>query len=74
MINEILAVWTPGPSDLIVVFFVFFLFFLGCVAPAVGLISLVVLCLLRKGKERKELHKQVQELTEEVARLKQQQE
>ena len=74
MINEVLAFWTPGPCDLIVVYCVFFLFFLGSVAPVVGLIALVVLCLVRKGKERKELHRQVQELTEEVARLKQQQE
>ena len=69
--NYILAFWTPGPIELIVMLVVFFL---SCVVPAVGLIALVVLCLVRKGKERKELHRQVQELTEEVARLKQQQE
>ena len=74
MINEVLAFWTPGPCDFIVVYCVFFLFFLGCVAPAVGLIALGLFILFRKDKERKELHRQVQELNEEVARLKQQQE
>jgi len=71
MTNEILAFSTPGPLELIVVFFVFFY---SCVAPAVGLIALGLFILARKDKERKELHRQVQELTEEVARLKQQQE
>lgn len=69
--NDILAFWTPGPIELIVVLVVFFF---SCVVPAVGLIALVVLYLVRKGKERKELHRQVQELTEEVARLKQKKE
>ena len=71
MTNEILAFWIQGPLELIVVLFVFFF---SCVAPAVGLIALGLFILFRKDKERKELHRQVQELTEEVAKLKQQQE
>jgi uncharacterized paraquat-inducible protein A len=71
MTSELLAFWTPGPIELIVVFVVFVL---SCVVPAVGLIALCVFLLVRKGKERKELHRKVQELTEEVARLKQQKE
>lgn len=67
MTSEFLAFWTPGPIELIVVLVVFFL---SCVAPAVGLIVLGLAILVRKDKERKELHRKVQELTEEVAKLK----
>jgi len=71
MTNEILAFWTPGPLELIVVFFVFFF---GCVALVVGLIVVIVLYIVRKDKKRKELHRQVQKLSEKVAKLKRQQE
>ena len=71
MTSEILAFLMPGPLELIVVLVVFFL---SCVVPAVGLIALFVFLLVRKGNERKELSRKVQELTEEVAKLKQQHE
>jgi uncharacterized paraquat-inducible protein A len=71
MTSEILAFWTTGPIEVIVVLVVFFF---SCVAPAVGLIALGLFILYRKDKNRKELHRKVQELTEEVARLKQQKE
>jgi uncharacterized protein YoxC len=67
MINDFLAFWTPGPIELIVMLVVFFF---SCVAPAVGLIALCVFLLINKGKERKELSRKVQELTEDVAKLK----
>ena len=50
MTSNILAFWTPGPIELIVVLVVFFF---SCVAPAVGLIVLGLVILVRKDKERK---------------------
>ena len=71
MTGDILAFWTLGPIELIVVLVVLFF---SCVAPAVGLFALGLFILSRKDKDRKELHRQVQELTEEIAKLKKQQE
>jgi hypothetical protein len=67
MTSEFLAFWTPGPIELIVVLVVFFF---SCVAPMVGLFALGLFILYRKDKNRKELHRKVQELTEEVEKLK----
>jgi hypothetical protein len=67
MTGKILAYFMPGPLESIVVFIVFFF---ACVLPAVGLIALIVVLLVQKGKERKELGRKVQELTDEVEKLK----
>jgi len=67
MTAGILAYFMPGPLELIVIFVVFFF---ACVLPTVGLIALIVVLLIQKGKERKELGRKVQELTEEVEKLK----
>ena len=71
MINDILASWMPGPIELVIVLVVFFFSF---VAPLVGVIVLGLVVLVSKDQERNKLRRQVQELTEEVARLKRQQE
>ncbi len=67
MINEILAFWTPGPLELI---FIFVLSFVVFVIPA-ALIILFVIYVIRNNKERQKLRMEVEKLTEEVSKLKQ---
>ena len=68
MINEISALWTPGPWELIVIFVVFFIIF---VIPAAALIILFVIYVTQKNKEKQKLRLEVEKLTEEVNKLKQ---
>ncbi len=67
MINWILAFWTPGPLELIVIFVIFFVVF---VIPA-ALVILLVVYLVRNNKEKLRLRMEVKKLTEEVNKLKQ---
>ena len=67
MINDILAFWTPGPLELI------FIFVLSCVVfviPA-ALIVLFIIYLVKNNKERLRLRMEVEKLTEEINKLKQ---
>ncbi len=67
MINEILAFWTPGPLELI------FIFVLSCVVfviPA-ALIVLLIIYLVKNNKEKQRLRMEVEKLTAEVSKLKQ---
>ena len=68
MINEILAFWTPGRLELIVIFVLSFVVF---VIPAAALIILFVIYVIRNNKERQKLRMEVEKLTEEVSKLKQ---
>lgn len=62
MIDGILAFWTPGPLEIIIILAVFGLF---VVIPAV-LVVLVVVFILRSNKERQGLRLKVEKLTEEL--------
>ena len=67
MINEILAFWTPGPLELIVIFV------LSCVVfviPA-ALIVLLIIYLVKNNKEKLRLRMEMEKLTEEINKLKQ---
>ena len=67
MTNEILAFWTPGPLELIVIFVLFFVVF---VIPAV-LVVLLIIYLVKNNKEKLRLRMEVEKLTEEINKLKQ---
>ena len=69
MINQTLAYWAPGPYELIVIFAIFFIIF---VIPAAVLIILFVIYVIQNNKERRRFRTQVEKLTEEVSKLKQQ--
>ncbi|MFB0525370.1 MAG: hypothetical protein ACETVZ_07490 [Phycisphaerae bacterium] len=68
MINEILAFWTPGPIELIIIAIVFFVVFM---IPA-ALIIFIVIYLGHSSKQSRRLSSEVEKLTEEVNKLKQQ--
>jgi len=67
MINEILAFWTPGPLELIVIFVLSFVVF---VIPA-ALFVLLIIYLVKNNKEKLRLRMEVEKLTEEITKLKQ---
>ena len=67
MINEILAFWAPGPLELI---FIFVLSLVVFVIPA-ALIVLFIIYLVKNNKEKLRLRMDVEKLTEEVSKLKQ---
>jgi hypothetical protein len=69
MTNEILAFWTPGPLELIIVAIVF----LVVLVIPVALIIFLVIYLGQNNKERRRLRLEVDRLTEQVNKLKQQQ-
>jgi len=68
MVTEILAFWTPGPLEIIIILAVFGLF---VVIPAV-LIVLLVVFLLQSNKERRRLRLKVEELTDEPQQVRKQ--
>ena len=67
MINEVLAFWTAGPIELIVIVVIFSV----VVAIPTALAVLFVIYLVRNNKERLRLRMEVEELTEEINELKQ---
>jgi hypothetical protein len=67
MINEILAFWTPGPIELIVILVIFSVVF---VIPTT-LVVLFIIYLVKNNKERLRLRMEVEKLTEEINKLKQ---
>ena len=67
MTNEILAFWAPSPLELIIVAIVF----LVVLAIPVALIIFLVIYLGQNNKERRRLRLEVDRLTEEVDKLKQ---
>jgi len=67
MINEILAFWTPGPIELIVILVIFSVVF---VIPTT-LVVLFIIYLVKNNKERLRLRVEVEKLTEEINKLKQ---
>jgi len=62
MINEILAFWTPGPIELLVIFVVSLIVF---VIPVV-LIILFVRYLVRSNRERRRLRLELGKLADEL--------
>jgi len=67
MINEILAFWTPRPIELIVILVIFSVVF---VIPTT-LVVLFIIYLVKNNKERLRLRVEVEKLTEEINKLKQ---
>lgn len=67
MLDDILGFWCPGPLELVVICIVFFVVFM----IPVGLIILLVIYLVQNSKERRTLRMEVEKLTEEVGKLKQ---
>jgi len=66
MINDILAFWTPGPLELIIICFISFVIF---VIP-VALVIFIVVYLVQNNKEKQKLRMEVEKLAEEVNELK----
>jgi len=67
MINEILAFWTPGPIELIVILVIFSVVFV----ITTTLVVLFIIYLVKNNKERLRLRMEVEKLTEEINKLKQ---
>ncbi len=67
MINEVLAFWTPGPMESIVILAIFFVVL---VIPTT-LLVLFIIYLVKNNKERLRLRMEVEDRTEETNELKQ---
>ena len=62
MINEILAFWTPGALELIIICFISFVVF---VIP-VALVIFIVVYLVQNNKEKQKLRMEVEKLAEDI--------